>query len=288
MKENQNNKIEAPVEPTISLDAVYEDLQSLPDYTEEELRQIIQKELKKPRQERDYALIDETSMLLDFMGAEVPSPDPQEVFLEMERRGRAHKQKVRRRFRTAMAACLTLVVLAGANMFSVSVYGENLFSTAVQYLGEGVFQIDFEKEEPTISLPVTEDDPYGIRTKCEEYGMEGVLTPTYIPEGFELKKAYCESMEKNENKKAYFLYRESDNRFSITIRYYIDQLTDNALLPNSNQDLEEIAVGGRTVYLLQQNQNVRAVFNDGVYIYVLNLTGEKEEMMQILEGMKDI
>ena len=48
MKENQNNKIEAPVEPTISLDAVYEDLQSLPDYTEEELRQIIQKELKKP------------------------------------------------------------------------------------------------------------------------------------------------------------------------------------------------------------------------------------------------
>lgn len=288
MKENQNNKIEAPVEPTISLDAVYEDLQSLPDYTEEELRQIIQKELKKPREERDYALIDETSMLLDFMGAEVPSPDPQEVFLEMERRGRAHKQKVRRRFRTAMAACLTLVVLAGANMFSVSVYGENLFSTAVQYLGEGIFQIDFEKEEPTISLPVTEDDPYGIRTKCEEYGMEGVLTPTYIPEGFELKKAYCEVGEKSDTRSAYFSYYKSEDYVFFNIKTWRGESARNLLLPNSNQDLEEIAVGGRTVYLLQQNQNVRAVFNDGVYIYVLNLTGEKEEMMQILEGMKDI
>ena len=59
----------------------------------------------------------------------------------------------------------------------------NIITLAIE-IAEEYFPVNFKK---TIEIPVSEDDPYGIKTQCKQNGYTPDI-PFYLPKGFELKE----------------------------------------------------------------------------------------------------
>ncbi len=153
---------------------------SFGELSAEELTKQLDLELAKPNP--DYDLVDELSAaILEARGKAVKEIDVQSELGTI-------KQKSIKHFRypkwaiTVSAACLVLIC---ANTVSVAACGTNIFSAFVQFT-KGDLTIDFGKQEQSvISLPTSENDPYGIKAKCAEYDVYP-KTPFYLPDGFEL------------------------------------------------------------------------------------------------------
>lgn len=85
----------------------------------------------------------------------------------------------------AVVAVASVIVLFTTNTIVRATTNESILTLAVN-IAENSFSIDNNK---VIKLPVSENDPYGIRTECQKYKYTPDV-PFYLPEGFELTEMH--------------------------------------------------------------------------------------------------
>lgn len=251
----------------------------LEEIISEELEKQLDLELKKPSP--DYDLVDElTKAILEARGKAVKEIDVKPEIQAIRQR------KIKRiRFpKWAVAASAACVVLIGANVFSVSAWDMNIFSAIVEF-SKGGMSIGLNNKQDIIELPVSEEDPYGIKAKCEEYGISP-LTPHYLPEGFEIMDFYADINEAISD--ICFFYQKGEVKLNITYTKYADSENVPPVgIPSDTYNLQEKEINGQTMYILKEDKQFTATFLNGDIVYVIysNQLGY-DECQKIIESMK--
>lgn len=246
----------------------------------EELEKQLDRELAKPNP--DYDLVDElTAAILEARGKVVKEIDVQSEI-------RTIKQKSIKHFKcpkwaiTVSAACLVLIC---ANTVSVAAWGTNIFSAFVQFT-KGDLTIDFSKQEQNIiSLPTSENDPYGIKEKCAEYDIYPMI-PYYLPDGFKLTD-FKENILSHSTDLRFF-YKNDNAKLILSYEAYKN--TDDIPpigIPTDSYNLVETEINGQTVFILKEDSQFTATFlnNNIVYIITSNKL-DYDECQKVVESMK--
>lgn len=143
------------------------------------LEKRLDEELMKPFDEQDFDLIDELNeFIMEFSGNNdvLSDEEIEDNIAEIKRTGIKRSSFTVLPYVKYMAACVAGLMLIASNVV--------LFS-------QGTKKIDLPQssvssvESPEISLPKSEEDPYGIKTVCNSNGMS-VMTPSYIPSELKL------------------------------------------------------------------------------------------------------
>ena len=226
-----------------------------------ELNRMLDEEMAKNNKSRDYRKIEEiTRSCAAVMG------DEQEE-LEAMKHGYAKliaetgKRPIRKttRFRILMTAGIAAAMLIAANALSVAAFHKDVFSVIINYT-QNAFSVEYPVEEK-IELPITADDPYGIKGECAKHGLD-VLAPTYLPEGFELytfdsnvADGFCTSLD-------FRFYRDGHEVIAITYNYFHDAIANSAV-PSEEFNLHEITVNGRPAIVSEEEGQYTMITKDG-------------------------
>ncbi|MCM1529774.1 MAG: DUF4367 domain-containing protein [Alistipes sp.] len=146
--------------------------------------------------------------------------------------------------------------------------------------------IDLGKQEQTvISLPTSENDPYGIKAKCAEYGISP-QAPFYLPDGFELVDFYAEINEAFSD--ICFFYKNGKTRLNITFTKYVN--SDNIPpigIPTDTYNLQETEINGQTVFILKEDGQFTATYlNNGIVYVITSNKLDYDECQKVVEAMK--
>lgn len=256
---------------------------SLAEITAEELEKQLDDELKKPN--TDYDLVDElTAAVLEARGQTVEAIDVDSEISKIKRK----TVKVNRRFKCPKwavafsAACLFLI---GANCISVAAWRMNIFSAIVE-MTKGGISIDFGKQDQeVISLPTSENDLYGIKSKCAEYEIYPE-TPQYLPNGFELVDFQMEELDVSTD--LMFFYKKGDVKLNISYEVYIDSDEIPSVgLPTDTYNLNETTINNHITYILKEDNQFTATYIYNNIVYTIFSDGlDYDECQRIIESIK--
>lgn len=138
----------------------------------------LDEELMKPFEEQDFDLIDELNeFIMEFSGNNDVLSDTEidENIAKIKRAGIKRSSFTILPYMKYMVACAAGLMLIASNVV--------LFSQSTKRID--LPQSSVSVESPEISLPKSEEDPYGIKTVCNSNGMN-VMTPSYIPSELKL------------------------------------------------------------------------------------------------------
>lgn len=138
----------------------------------------LDEELMKPFEEQDFDLIDELNeFIMEFSGNNDVLSDTEidENIAKIKRAGIKRSSFTILPYMKYMVACVAGLMLIASNVV--------LFSQSTKRID--LPQSSVSVESPEISLPKSEEDPYGIKTVCNSNGMN-VMTPSYIPSELKL------------------------------------------------------------------------------------------------------
>lgn len=143
------------------------------------LEKRLDEELMKPFDEQDFDLIDELNeFIMEFSGNNdvLSDEEIEDNIAEIKRTGIKRSSFTVLPYVKYMAACVAGLMLIASNvvLFSQDTKKIDLPQSSVSSV-----------ESPEISLPKSEEDPYGIKTVCNSNGMS-VMTPSYIPSELKL------------------------------------------------------------------------------------------------------
>ncbi len=246
----------------------------------EELTKQLDRELAKPNP--DYDLVEElTAVIFEAKGKAVKEIDVQSEIRTIKQKSIKHF-KIPKWAITVSAACIMLI---GANTLSVAAWGTNIFSAIVQFT-KGDLTIDLGKQEQTvISLPTSENDPYGIKAKCAEYDVYPI-TPYYLPEGFKLTD--CTENILSHSTDLRFFY-ENDNA-KLILSYEAYKNSDDIPpigIPTDTYNLVETEINGQTVFILKEDGQFTATFLNNNIVYVITSNKlDYDECQKVVESMK--
>lgn len=247
--------------------------------TAEELEKQLELELKKPHP--DYDLADELSKtILEARGQTVKA-------INVKPKIQAIRRKNIRRVRFpkwAMAVSAACVVLIGANAISVSAWDMNIFSAIVKFT-KGGMSVNLNQKKNIIELPISEEDPYGIKAKCAEYDIFS-LTPHYLPKGFELVDFYADINEAISD--ICFFYQKDEFKLNITYTKYADsEKTSTVGIPTDTYNLQEVEINRQTAFILKEDKQFTATFlNDGIVCVIFSNKLDYDECQKVIESMK--
>lgn len=245
----------------------------------EELEKQLDLELKKPSP--DYDLVDElTKAILEARGKTVKEIDVKPEIQAIRQR----KIKHIRFPKWTVAVSAACVVLIGANVLSVSAWDMNIFSAIVEFTRGGM-SVDLNKKQDIIELPVSEGDPYGIKAKCAEYGISP-LTPYYLPEGFELVDFETNITEVSAD--IMFFYKKEEKQININYQQYynVDDIPPVGM-PTDTYNLQETEINGRTMFVLEEDNQFTATFlNDDIVYVIYSNKLDYVECQKVVESMK--
>lgn len=224
-----------------------------------ELNRMLDEEMAKPHNERDYKKIKEISAacaaVLD--DAEQEKEVMEQGFKKVMAKINKPVISVRRRIQVAVAAAGTAAVLVGANLYTVTAYNTNVFSALVK-IADGSFALN---PQPTITLPTTTEDPYGIKAECAKYGITDVLAPTYLPEGFVLEdvehfytEGYLNTID--------FTYFDADRNVITIIYNQWDNETLHGNTPCDEFNLTETTIDGNPAIISKEDGQYVLVFRN--------------------------
>ncbi|MCM1133554.1 MAG: DUF4367 domain-containing protein [Ruminococcus flavefaciens] len=232
-----------------------------------ELRETLDKELSNPDEQTDYELVDE--LTTDIIESEDKERLTADVEAELDKL-KAHIPKYGRVFRfkrivtVLSAAC---VVLFCMNCVTVSAWNVNIVSVVINFT-EGGFYVDFGQDESEITdLITSEDDPYGIRSKCAEYDIYPTEVPHYIPEGFKLTHIDTD-VNKNYSNMVSFIYQKGNQDFSIDYTRYWDKL-GHLTIPSDHYNLSETEVNGYPAVVSKEDKQYTITYQTGKTIFLM-------------------
>lgn len=224
-----------------------------------ELNRMLDEEMAKPHNERDYKKIKEISAacaaVLD--DAEQEKEVMEQGFKKVMAKINKPVISVRRRIQVAVAAAGTAAVLVGANLYTVTAYNTNVFSALVK-IADGSFALN---PQPLAPLPTTTEDPYGIKAECAKYGITDVLAPTYLPEGFvleDLDHLYTEGYLN----KIDFTYFDADRNVIVIIYNQWDNETLHGNTPCDDYNLTETTIDGNPAIISKEDGQYVLVFRN--------------------------
>ena len=231
------------------------------------LRQQLNQEMKKPHRKWDNKKIEELNeelfkLLLDEGELKEDIEVKQRRLMQNAVISRQEVKKQRRtalqRRLTPIAACLAVVL--GLNQWSLSALGMNGFQAVYRYTTRG---IGFGEDK------ADDNDPYGIRAKCAEYGIDYPI-PRYIPDGFEL----CEVTESSSRLSFNFEKKEEGKEQAesprIMFAYYVDYKNENLGIPTDEKNYEEVHINGEMFMVGKEDGQYRALWSDNRVLFFLS------------------
>ena len=251
-----------------------------------ELNRELEAEISKPKNKRDLERICE----LNEMIFQLNCSDNEAVQDSIE----ASKSKLMNKIQeskpknsirlykglSVAAACAAVVV--GLNAFSLRALGQNIFSAAYQFTKGGIL-IDMSNGNDNIELPVTSADPYGMKAKCAEYDMYP-LTPTYIPEGFELIDLHEEKGSVMSN--VIFHYEKDD----IILNFNFTMFSEGSEIPpvgmpTDTYNVVEEQINGHKMYILKEDNQFTATFLEENIVYAITaIDCDYDECRKVIES----
>lgn len=236
-----------------------------------EMRFRLEQECKKPAEMRDYALISElTDAIYHAMSEDDISEITKNGLIKLNVRREKYEKQIRKmRWSKAAGVIAACAVLAfGMNAWTMRVWGMNPLQVLYEIIPGGIQMNPTEFEpEKEIRLSVSEDDPYGIRTKCEEYGFSP-LTPSYIPE--DMKLVDLSGIDEKNYKHLSFTFKTGEKYVGIDYGYILDQEMYNNTtigLPSDKYNIHTEEIDGQTVLISWEDQIFRAEFCSNCVIY---------------------
>ncbi len=179
-------------------------------------------------------------------------------------------------------ACAAVVV--GLNAFSLRALGQNMFSAAYQFTKGGIFiDMSNDNNDNNIELPVTSDDPYGIKAKCAEYDMYP-LTPTYIPEGFELVNVVEDRNEVFTH--VIFQYKNDEIKLNFDFCQYNNGMEVPPIgIPTDTYNIVEEKINDYKMYILKEDNQFTATFLEENIVYLITaIDCDYDECQNVIES----
>ena len=179
------------------------------------------------------------------------------------------------------AACAAVVV--GLNAFSLKALGQDIFSAAYQFTKGGIF-IDMSNDDNNIELPVTSADPYGMKAKCAEYDIYP-LTPTYIPDGFELIKLFEEKNDVFTH--IVFQYKKDEIKLNIDFCQYNNGMEVPPIgIPTDTYNIVEEKINDYKMYILKEDNQFTATFLEENIVYLITaIDCNYDECQKVIESL---
>lgn len=248
----------------------------------EELRTQFENECAKDNP--DYELIDEIAML---MAEKDGSADKINISDEIAELKRKTSIKPKRFFvpKWAAAMCASLILVLGLNAYSAYAWNMNIFKAVVKFINGGVV-IGFENEQPVIELPTSENDTYGIRTKCAEYDVYP-LVPEYIPEEFVLTDIQTDINDHWTQIRFFYKKDEIILNFDF-FKYQRKEYIPDFTIPTDTYNITERELNGQTMYILKEDNQFTATFLDNNnIIYAVYADGlDYDECDKVIESLR--
>ena len=179
-------------------------------------------------------------------------------------------------------ACAAVVV--GLNAFSLRALGQNIFSAAYQFTKGGItIDMSNDNNDNNIELPVTSADPYGMKAKCAEYDMYP-LTPTYIPEGFELTDLHEEKGSAIST--IIFHYEKDDIILNFNYTMYSEERKILPIgIPTDTYNVVEEQINGHKMYILKEGNQFTATFLEENIVYLITaIDCDYDECQNVIES----
>jgi hypothetical protein len=139
----------------------------------------------------------------------------------------------------------------------MKVFGQNMFSSAYQITKGGIIISTAEPSESD-ELVVSPSDPYGMKTKCAEYGFFPD-TPSYIPEGFKLEFISEDSDDYSDM--LFFSYKKDNAKLNfVYVNYKTDDIIPSIGFPTDTYNVEEVESDDHITYILKEDKQFTASF----------------------------
>ncbi len=249
-----------------------------------DLQRELKEEMNKPSSQWDCEKISEITETIHNLSCDSKievNETRKEDLLKKVKSSKNPKRKIYRRI-GAVAACLLIGV--GINAASLSVFGTNMFSAAYQIFNGGI-TIDMDKEDE-VEIPTTADDPYGMKAKCAEYDMYP-LTPTYIPEGFELVNLVVDDSSSFTN--VIFQYKDSGIKLNFDFCQYNEGEEIPPMgIPTDTYNIVEEEVNGHKMYILKEDNQFTATFQEDNIVYLLTaIDCSYDECQKVIESLAE-
>lgn len=248
-----------------------------------DLQRELKEEMNKPSDKWDCEKINEITQTIHNLSCDNENEEINSGKENLLKKIKVTKKPRRKIYRTISAVAACLIVGVALNTISISVCGMNMFS-AVYEITQGGIKIDLNKKEDVIELPTAPDDPYGMKTKCAEYDIYP-LTPSYIPEEFELI-----NFEKDINgafDTVIFRYKKDDTKLNFEICKYNDAENIPPIgIPTDTYNIEEQEINGNTMYILKEDNQFTATFQENDIVYVIFADGlNYDECQKVVESL---
>ena len=247
-----------------------------------DLQRELKKEMEKPSDQwncEKIAEITETIHNLSCEGSKETDENRKSDLLKKIGESGTPTIKIHKWLSVAVACA---AVIVGLNAFSLRALGQNIFSAAYQFTKGGIL-IDMSNDN-NIELPVTSDDPYGMKAKCAEYDMYP-LTPTYIPEGFELINIVEDVNNVTTN--VIFYYKKGDILLNFNFNMYKDGKGIPPIgIPTDTYNIVEEQINGHKMYTLKEDNQFTATFLEDNIVYAITaIDCDYDECQKIIESL---
>lgn len=255
------------------MDNLAQEINSDKNFTKE-MYMTLQKELKKESakspKKRDYAKIERlTTEICEILDSNEEKKENLDTQLKkMHSKISEYKQeKVKYKpIRRLMPVMCCVLILFIANSISVTAWNTNIFSAVIEFSKSG-FTVKFsEKEQDTIELPTSADDPFGIVSECAKYEVYPE-TPHYLPEGFILE-SIGHNVNKNHANSVTFDFFNGNQSISFSFSRYWNKVGDVGI-PSDHFNLSEIEVNGSTGIVSKEDNQYTLVYEKDKIITVM-------------------
>lgn len=249
----------------------------------EELKAMLDKELSKPDNETDYALVDElTTAVIEAEGNQRLTVDIDEEFSRLQKktakRGAFHFPK------WTVGVSAACVMLLCANFISVAALNKNIISAVIEFT-KGGFSVNFNgSDNEAAELPVSEQDPFGIVAECAKYDIYPE-TPHYLPEGFVLDFIDTNVNEDYAND-VRFIFKNGNQRISIDFTRYWNEIGKIGV-PSDDYNISETEVNGCPAIVSKEDNQYTITYQKDKTVFFMFADGVPyDECEKIVESIK--
>lgn len=236
-----------------------------------EILYMIEQENKKNQKEQDYELIEQlTEAAFDAISTKDIASSQKEGFEKLLEAAEQQEltRKRKRWMRPLIAVCTCVALFFCLNIWTVRVWGKSPQEFFYEIVQGGItFRPSAFTDYPEIQLKVSDNDPYGIQTKCEEYGFSPRV-PSYIPEKMKLKNVSEVGLDGY--KHIGFDYYNEKKAFSIDYTYFTDpDLLDSTVsgFPIDDYNVYTETICGTFVAISWEDHVFRAKFTENQIVY---------------------
>lgn len=209
--------------------------------------------------------------------------DTDKTFEKMIDRIRVENKKkkfaILKKVATIVLSVIAVLLAIDSILRDITKNESNIMTLAIE-IAEEYFPVNFKK---TIEIPVSEDDPYGIKTQCKQNGYIPDI-PFYLPKGFELKEmSHSNDCNEVDNR---FTFMKGKSSIYFSYNYYPNEM-GTISVPCNEFNLSEITVNGTKAILSQEDNQYVVNYTKGNIIYVIFIQDvDYDECDKIIESIK--